>query len=61
MDNMNIILREQFVMLHEKPLLQGLVRDLEAQCPEAAGQLPDVPEVGTLKLEDVKKSEYFFN
>lgn len=60
-EKLNKILREQFVKLHSAPLLDNLVEDIKKKCPEAARNLPPVPPLGNLRLEDVKDSVYFFN
>jgi DNA-directed RNA polymerase len=58
-DQMSQILREQFVELHEQPLLEILSMDLAQRYK---GQiLPPLPDWGDLPLSMVKDSKYFFN
>lgn len=60
-DLMNVVLREEFVAMYTPDLLQRFRDDLKEQLPEEVAQaLPAVPQRGTLDLEGVKASEYFF-
>jgi DNA-directed RNA polymerase len=59
MDLLNKITREQFVLLHDKNLLQELVEYWRKLYPGL--ELPDPPEPGKLDINDVKKSTYFFS
>jgi len=59
MDLLNEITREQFVLLHERNLLQELVDYWRELYPGL--ELPDPPEPGKLDINDVKKSTYFFS
>lgn len=57
-DELGVILREQFVQMYESPLLEGLVSYLE----EIYGlDLPKPPTRGTLDLSKIIDSEYFFH
>lgn len=57
-DELAWILREQFVRLYtENDVLQDLKDDLEERYNL---ELPDLPPKGSLILEDVRKSKYFF-
>ena len=58
-DEMNEKLRDAFVELHEKPLLEELRTCLALQYPGL--DIPPVPARGNLDLNDVRDSEYFFN
>ena len=58
-DAMNSVLREKFVELYSKPLLHELKKSLEDRYGRDCN-FPEVPEFGDLKLEDIKKSTYFF-
>jgi len=58
-DEMNVILREEFIDLHSQPLLQQLKDGLELSFPQL--KLPPVPEQGDFDLKEVSESEYFFN
>lgn len=57
---MNQLLREQFVEMHSKPLLADFRGDIERLLPEGHDELPKVPKMGTLDLNLVTQSEYFF-
>ena len=57
-DEMNVALREVFVDLYNKPLLEQLKMNWEMRYPDL--QFPDLPAGGDLKLEEVKDAPYFF-
>ena len=57
---LNRILREQFVEMHSFPLLLQFKQRLELALPDDA-ELPEIPKLGSLDLEDVKRSPYFFH
>jgi DNA-directed RNA polymerase len=50
-------LRDEFVSLHERPLLADLKESWERHYDVS---LPDLPATGSLDLADVRRSEYFF-
>ena len=52
------LLRDAFVDLHSRPLLEDLAAELGAAHPGV--NLPPLPERGSLDLELVKQSPYFF-
>ena len=56
--DMNEVLRQEFISLYSKPLLQDLHASLEMRFPFA--DFPPVPDTGDLKIEDVAGSQYFF-
>jgi len=56
---MNEILREQFVVLHSRPILEDLAARFKEDFPNV--EFPPLPERGTLDLSDVKNSTYFFS
>lgn len=56
---MNATLRECFVDLYRRPILEDLHASLQARYPDVA--FPPVPARGTLRLEEVKDSPYFFD
>ena len=60
-DEMGVILREQFVLLHADDHLARLVADVERAHPELAGKLPPPPARGTLDLNEVRTSTFFFH
>lgn len=53
------VLREQFVEMYSQDVLQTFKEELEMQLPECT-QLPPLPRKGTLDLDLVKQSSYFF-
>jgi len=57
-DEMNEVLRETFVDLYEKPLLEELKTMWELRYSDIT--FPDLPERGTFNLEEVKRAPYFF-
>ncbi|KAB2057464.1 hypothetical protein ES319_A11G170900v1 [Gossypium barbadense] len=58
-DKMNKILREKFVELYEKPILENLLESFQQSFP--ALSFPPLPERGDFDLRDVLDSPYFFN
>ena len=58
-ENMNAELRECFIDLYKKPLLEDLKSSLELRYPNIV--IPPVPSRGELDIEEVKKSRYFFH
>nr|GMC59505.1 DNA-directed RNA polymerase 2A [Ipomoea batatas] len=58
-DEMNTILREKFVELYEKPILENLLESFEQSFPMLS--FPPLPERGDFDLKDVLESTYFFN
>eukprot|EP00523_Entomoneis_sp_CCMP467_P022963 CAMPEP_0168827670 /NCGR_PEP_ID=MMETSP0727-20121128/117_1 /TAXON_ID=265536 /ORGANISM="Amphiprora sp., Strain CCMP467" /LENGTH=1128 /DNA_ID=CAMNT_0008880841 /DNA_START=18 /DNA_END=3404 /DNA_ORIENTATION=- len=57
-DEMNEVLRDVFVDLYERPILQDLKRGWELRYPDVT--FPEPPEHGELDLQEVKKAPYFF-
>jgi len=57
-DEMNEVLRDCFIELYRRPLLEELKRTWELRYPDIV--FPDVPETGDLDLNEVKKARYFF-
>lgn len=54
-------LRQAFVDQYSQPVLQRFRDELAEQLPpELVAELPELPQMGTLDLEQVKHSEYFF-
>lgn len=58
-DHMNVELRDAFVELHRRPLLQRLYDQFAKDNPDI--NFPPVPERGSFDLDLVKQSPYFFN
>jgi len=57
-DEMNTTLRDVFVDLYTQPLLESLKESWEKRYPDL--ELPDLPERGTLDLNEVTRAKYFF-
>ena len=57
-DEMNVVLRDCFVELYDRPLLEDLKRTWELRYPSL--EFPDLPERGDLDLKEVKDAPYFF-
>lgn len=54
-------LREAFVAQYSQPVLGNFRNEiLEQLPPEMHGEVPPIPPMGTLDLEQVRQSEYFF-
>jgi len=58
-DTMNASLRDCFVDLYEQPVLENLRDSLVARFPDV--EFPAIPQRGTLRLDEVKDSPYFFD
>ena len=58
-NDMNAVLRDQFVELYKKPLLEDLHLGLRMRFPDL--DFEAIPERGTLDIEKVKQSWYFFD
>jgi DNA-directed RNA polymerase len=53
-------LREAFVEIYRQPILENFTEDVTALLKEDT-QLPEIPEKGSLDVEKVLNSDYFFN
>ncbi|EGC32106.1 hypothetical protein DICPUDRAFT_95344 [Dictyostelium purpureum] len=58
-DKMNVLIRDQFIELHQQPLLQRLLEWFKTKHPTI--DFPKIPEKGNLDLTQVKNSKYFFH
>ena len=58
-DAMRDTLRDQFVGLYRRPILEELRASTAARFPGL--ELPPVPARGSLNLDDVRDSRYFFS
>lgn len=58
-DRLNAILRERFVALHERPLLQSLLDEWQQTYPGV--EFPDPPTAGTFDIRQVLNARYFFS
>ena len=54
---MNELLREEFIVLHQKNLLGDLLSELRSRYPQARDQFTEVPPTGQLNLNEVRKSK----
>ncbi|MDX0270926.1 hypothetical protein GOC13_24575 [Sinorhizobium meliloti] len=57
---LNTVLRRVFVDMYKARPLQFLRDQVVEQCPEIADDLPELPQDGTLDLQQVMKSDFFF-
>ena len=58
-DEMNTVLRDKFISLHQQPLLENLLDEFRRANPTLS--FPPVPELGDLELQDVEHAKYFFS
>ncbi|XP_050372146.1 DNA-directed RNA polymerase 1, mitochondrial [Argentina anserina] len=58
-DEMNRILRDKFVELYEKPILENLLESFQESFPTLT--FPPLPDRGDFDLRQVLESTYFFN
>ena len=58
-DQMNELLRDQFVNLYSQPILENFLESLQIRYPDVS--FPPIPEKGKLDLNCVRESPYFFN
>eukprot|EP01119_Soliformovum_irregulare_P001637 TRINITY_DN1136_c0_g1_i1.p1 TRINITY_DN1136_c0_g1~~TRINITY_DN1136_c0_g1_i1.p1 ORF type:complete len:903 (-),score=209.58 TRINITY_DN1136_c0_g1_i1:34-2742(-) len=58
-DDMNVIIRDTFVELHQEPLLEDLLKSFQLEYPDL--KFPELPRKGELDVSMVKQSKYFFN
>jgi DNA-directed RNA polymerase len=57
-EEMNAVLRESFIELYNRPLLEELKNMWALRYPSVT--FPDVPDRGDLNLDDVRSATYFF-
>jgi len=58
-DQMNQILREQFVELYSMPILENLLEEFQESFPTL--EFPPCPPQGNFDVREVLTSTYFFN
>jgi len=58
-DTLNDVIRDQFIKLHEQPLLESLYENFKSICPGV--DFPPIPRRGALDLQRVRRSSYFFD
>ena len=58
-DRMNVILREEFIRVHDIPFIEVLYSQWTAAYPDVEIKHP--PKLGTLDINDVMQSESFFS
>lgn len=57
-EEMNVVLRESFIDLYNRPLLEELKNSWAVRYPSIT--FPDIPAPGELDLNDVRSAPYFF-
>lgn len=57
-EEMNVVLRDSFIELYNRPLLDELKNMWEMRYPSIT--FPDIPESGDLNLDEVRSAPYFF-
>jgi DNA-directed RNA polymerase len=57
-EEMNVVLRECFIDLYTRPLLEEVRNKWVVRYPSIT--FPDIPEQGDLDLNDVRSAPYFF-
>jgi DNA-directed RNA polymerase len=55
-DILHRVVRDEFIAMHENPLLHDFAASLRKRIPD----LPDPPVMGKLNLKDIRQSKYFF-
>ena len=60
-DDMNVVLREQFYELHSQPLMEELLNEFKRSYKEHAADFPSIPKVGEFDLKQIFDAPYFFN
>lgn len=60
-DQLGALLREAYIEQYTPNLLEKFSEEVKSQLPkELADEIPEVPAMGTLNLEEVRNSKYFF-
>ncbi|CBZ55882.1 DNA-directed RNA polymerase,related [Neospora caninum Liverpool] len=60
-DRMRTVLRQEFVRLYSQPILEEFYEGLRARLGRVADDLPPPPSKGTLDINEVLHSDYFFH
>lgn len=55
------LLRESFVEIYRQPILENFTQDVLSELEVNEADLPQLPQKGSLDIEDVLHSDYFFN
>lgn len=55
------LLREAFVEIYRQPILENFTQDVLMLCGDIELELPEMPQEGSLDIEEVLKSNYFFS
>lgn len=55
------LLREAFVEIYRQPILENFTEDVLTELEVNETDLPEIPKKGSLDIEGVLQSEYFFN
>ncbi len=57
---LNTVLRRVFVDMYKARPLKALRDEVLQQCPDVTDALPELPQDGTLDLQQIMKSDFFF-
>lgn len=61
-DTLAYLLREAFVEIYQEPVLERFRQEIIAQLPEEArDEVPPIPPMGDLDIQDVLNSDFFFS
>lgn len=55
------LLREAFVEIYRQPILENFTQDVLSNLEINEEEIPQIPEKGSLDIEEVLNSDYFFN
>jgi DNA-directed RNA polymerase len=55
------LLREAFCEIYSKPVLENWTEDVLALIDKNKYELPELPDFGSLDIQGIKESKYFFN
>ena len=55
------LLREAFVEIYRQPILENFTEDVLSGLEINEEEIPEIPEKGSLDIEEVLNSDYFFN
>lgn len=55
------LLREAFVEIYRQPIIENFTQDVLSILETTPSELPEIPDKGSLDIEEVLNSKYFFN
>ena len=55
------LLREAFVEIYRQPILKNFTQDVLSEIEVNEADLPSIPKEGSLDIDGVLQSDYFFN